>query len=109
MKTVSIEEVQTGMRLAVDLQTASGTFVLGKGAVLTEPLLARLRRMDVSALAVDADDGPAEDFAPLQRQLAQRFSGTENDEWLAEIRRIAEDHLRMRCGVSPQPLGEPPG
>ena len=98
MNTLTLQEARAGDVLAADLATPEGVFVLGKGASLSASALARLQKMGVTAVTVrsrSGEDTTAAMNAALAR-LAARFADCETDPVPAEIRRVAEDHVRLR-------------
>ncbi len=98
MNTLPLQKARPGDVLATDLTTPEGVFALGKGATLSASVLARLDKMGVASVTIRSrsDDDSAAAMNTALAQLAARFAGCETDPILAEIRRVAEDHVRLR-------------
>jgi hypothetical protein len=97
MKQVPIGEVKVGAVLAADLKNGGGSMILGQGATLTASVLVRLQKMGIVSIPVEMDD-PAElarEVSELVYSIQRRFRGTEEDEFLQELMRIAIQHVEM--------------
>lgn len=95
MTEVHIDQVIVDSLLADDLMNAAGSMILRRGTKLTEAILNRLRKMEVETLTVDS--GNAEQLIAERKELLEaldvRFEGTEENEMLQELKRIAVEHL----------------
>jgi transposase len=52
VRTLPLEQAETGMRLAVDIQDSHGAVLLAAGAKLTDELRAALRRRGIEQVSV---------------------------------------------------------
>lgn len=95
MKLVSISEVTAGSVLAADLKSTSGSLILKHSTVLSAGMIARLKKMGIVTVLVEVADAQellAERKA-LLAAIEQRFSGTEGNLYLQELRRLAVMHI----------------
>jgi len=96
MKEIPLEQVQEGDILARDLTSSNGAVFLAAGSILSAPALTRLKKMGIQNIAVKAKnpEDNAEAINKLLQLLEERFSGTENNPYLQEIKSIVIDHLK---------------
>ncbi|CAN7456776.1 hypothetical protein LJR289_003009 [Pseudoduganella sp. LjRoot289] len=74
--TIAMDEARAGMMLAEDLTDGHGTVLLPSGAVLSDSMLASLRRRGVESCAIaapDAGDGDGEDPAQASARALERL------------------------------------
>jgi hypothetical protein len=94
---VHIDDVATDSVLSDNLMNAAGSMILGRGTKLTEAILNRLRKMGVETLAVDSSDAEQllVERKELLAELELRFSGTEGNVYLQELKRVAIEHISI--------------
>ena len=92
-----IDDIPRDSALGQDLHNAGGVLILGKGTVLTESVLTRLKKMGVGALDILVGD-PQDDARrdQLLLLLEARFRSHEDDAFLQEIKRVAAKHISER-------------
>jgi len=97
MKSLPIDQVTANATLASHLKNSTGAIILRRGAKLSEGMLNRLRRMGVEILDIDSVDSSEllEERKTLLEALEVRFSGTEENPLLQELKRIATGHITL--------------
>lgn len=97
MKTLPIDSVTADTTLASNLKNSAGSIILRRGAKLSAGMLNRLRRMGVESLDVDAADSSElmKERKIMLEALEIRFSGTEGNPFLQELKQIAVRHLTL--------------
>lgn len=77
MQQILCQQATEGMALAKDVQTPEGRTLCGKGTVLTEAMIARFVKMDISHIAVEGHPVKVEGEKSLKEELLDienRFS-----------------------------------
>jgi hypothetical protein len=102
---LTLNHVSAGMVLSHELVDANGLVLLAKGAVLSEAMIASLRRHGVEAVAVVASGDPeaAPDPAAVRARLDHLFrhnDRSEDDAATSALRRYVE-HYRLGQEVQP--------
>ncbi len=110
MKRIPIEEATPGMHLAKPATNSTGQTILAAGVELDETLIARVRRLGVSAIYVDG--GPNEEahekpLAELEQELDHRFRKAAGDPLREMIREAIRRHLSAARDVKPFAGGGP--
>jgi hypothetical protein len=107
MRRIPIGEAEPGQTLAKPVTNGNGLPVLSEGAVLSDALIARLRRMGLAAIYVEGQalqEGESVKTLPeLERELTQRFRKVAGDPLQDRIRAAIIRHLRAMYGA---PTGE---
>ncbi|OGV68864.1 MAG: hypothetical protein A2283_10960 [Lentisphaerae bacterium RIFOXYA12_FULL_48_11] len=95
MKEISIDQANEGDVLALDLTAGSGAVILARGNVLSASVIARLKKMGMRQIFVkeQAPQGNSEATAMLFQLLEDRFTDTENNPFLQEMKSIVADHI----------------
>ena len=99
MRLIILEEAKVGDEVAEPVKNDRGIVVLPEEAKLTSSLITRLAKMGVKELLVAGDDPnapPPKTMGELLEALDFRFEGFEQNAMMAEIKRIAQQHLRDR-------------
>lgn len=81
MQDILTDMARDGMVLAKDVETAEGRVLCGKGTVLSENLIERLKRMEISHITVEGHPVEVEGEKSLEEELAdldERFSKVKN-------------------------------
>jgi hypothetical protein len=104
MQRIPITLAEAGMVLARDVvqdDNPNGPPICGKGMVLTDSLLERLKRLDVAAVTVDGhpvrlegDKSPEE----IRRDLDRRFKKVVGDALTEKVKRVYENFLVKALG-----------
>ncbi len=77
MQQILCQQAAEGMVLAKDVQTPEGRTLCGKGTALTEAMIARFVKMDISHIAVEGHPVKVEGEKSLKAELLdieKRFS-----------------------------------
>ena len=96
MRLILLDEAKAGDEVAEPVMNERGVVILPKGAKLTQPLIDRMRRMDVTELTVEGSDPnapPPKTVDELLSELEDRFEGLEDSSLMMSIKRIARQHL----------------
>ncbi|MDA1001307.1 MAG: hypothetical protein O2807_12435 [bacterium] len=86
------------MVIARPVETANGQVLCAAGTKMTESLLDRLERLEISHITVEGH--PVDDGKPkqtLEEQLAEvrlRFQGLEENKLMTALRLVVEKHIR---------------
>ncbi|MFH1147159.1 MAG: hypothetical protein V1736_05565 [Pseudomonadota bacterium] len=94
MQTIPLALCTTKMVLARDVVREDGMVLCGKGTQLTENIIDRLRRMNLSAVTVEGRPVEQQNEKTLDQELAEledRFSLRSNDPVLMNIKRILKE------------------
>jgi len=94
---VYIDDIAAESVLSANLMNGTGSMILGRGTKLTEAILNRLRKMGIETLAVEATDTEQllAEREELLDEVEVRFSGTEKNTYLQELKRLAIEHLSV--------------
>ncbi|MBN2163229.1 MAG: hypothetical protein JXR25_09435 [Pontiellaceae bacterium] len=102
MKDVPIDDIASGTILAASLMSEKGSLILSRGTVLSDSILARLRRIGVEALPVSVNQEKLEqERSDLREAIEKRFQGSERNPYLQELKRIAIGHLNGESSENP--------
>ena len=101
MRQIFLDEAKPGDEVAQPVRNERGMVILPKGAKLSAPMIAKMRRMGVGELVVEGDDPnapPPKTLEELLDDLDVRFEGLDNNRLMMTIKKIARDHLIERKG-----------
>lgn len=109
---VDIRAIRDGMVLRTEVRDDVGRILLPAGCPLKERYIEKLERWSVRTVDVEgAPDAAALPVAPgeaamdeaaveeIDRRLANVFASVMDDPWMAEIRRLAREHLSRNRAV----------
>lgn len=94
MQTIPLALCTTEMVLARDVVREDGMVLCGKGTQLTESIIERLRRMNLSSVTVEGHPVKQQNEKTLEQEfteLEERFSLRSNDPVLMRIKRIIKE------------------
>ncbi len=98
MQRVKVEQAAPGMVIAHPIETPSGQILCAKGTELTEGLVERLEKIEITHLFVEGhpvDDGkPRKSLEEELSLLEQRFSSLEDNKLMSALKMIVQKHLR---------------
>lgn len=100
MQRIKLTQAAPGMVTARPIEAPNGQVLCAKGTVLSETLLARLQRMDISHVTVEGnpiDDGTAP--KTLEGELAdvdRRFQRSIDNKLMAALKVVVQKHIRKR-------------
>lgn len=103
MRTVLLSQAKPGDEVASPVMNDRGMVILPKGAKITQPLIDRMMRMGVVEVTLAGDDPnapPPKTTDELLEELEARFQGQEGKPFMAEIKRIAKEHIQAKAGGS---------
>lgn len=92
MRRISVDDLQPGMKLARPIIKDAIT-LLGNGTELTERLIAKIKDLNITDVAIDAprEDGMTKDT--LLRQLDLRFHNRDDKPYMDLIKRLVKEHI----------------
>jgi len=96
VQQIVIVQAAEGMVLARDVETPEGRVLCGKGTVLTEGLIARLKRMEIAHLTVEGHPVQVEGEKSLPEQLRdidRRFQRVEQIAPLMYLKKRIKERL----------------
>jgi len=94
MKRISVEELQSGMRLAKPVIKDSMT-LLGEGTELTDRLIARIQAMNIADVVIDAPGEGGSVKETLLSNLDRVFRDRENEPYMGLIKRLVREHIEQ--------------
>lgn len=101
MRQVFLEDAQPGDEVAQPVKNDRGMVILPKGAKLSVPMIAKMRRMGVLEVVIEGDDPnapPPKTLDELLVDLDFRFEGLEDNKLMMVIKKTARAHLLQRKG-----------
>ncbi|MEK6711686.1 MAG: hypothetical protein AABZ64_14015 [Nitrospinota bacterium] len=116
MQRIKLAQAAPGMVTARPIEAPNGQALCAKGTVLSETLLARLQRTDITHVTVEGnpiDDGKAP--KTLEGELAdvdRRFQRAIDNKLMAALKVVVQKHIRKRYarmagGAPAAPRGAP--
>jgi len=102
MRQIFLEDAQPGDEVAQPVKNDRGMVILPKGAKLSVPMIAKMRRMGVLEVVVEGDDPnapPPKTLNELLEDLDFRFEGLEGNKLMMAIKKTAREHLLQRKGT----------
>ena len=98
MQRIKVEQAAPGMVIAHPIETPSGQILCAKGTELTEGLVERLEKIEITHVFVDGhpvDDGkPIKSLDEELSALEQRFSAITDNKLMSALKMIVQKHLR---------------
>ena len=101
MRQIFLEDATPGDEVAEPVKNDRGMVILPKGAKLSVPMIAKMRRMGVREVVVEGDDPNAPPPKTLDELLADlefQFEGLEDNKLMMAIKKTAREHLVKRKG-----------
>jgi hypothetical protein len=101
MRQIFLEDAQPGDEVAQPVKNDRGMVILPKGAKLSVPMIAKMRRMGVLEVVIEGDDPnapPPKTLDELLEDLDFRFEGLEENKLMMAIKKTAREHLLQRKG-----------
>ena len=101
MRQIFLEDAQPGDEVAQPVKNDRGMVILPKGAKLSVPMIAKMRRMGVLEVVIEGDDPnapPPKTLDELLEDLDFRFEGLEGNKLMMVIKKTAREHLVQRKG-----------
>ena len=100
MQRIKVEQAAPGMVIAHPIETSNGQVLCAKGAELSEGLIGRLEKIEISHIFVEGhpvDDGKPkktleEDLAALER----RFGSVTDDKLMSALKIIVQKHIQKK-------------
>ncbi|MFT5368942.1 MAG: hypothetical protein ACI8V2_003915 [Candidatus Latescibacterota bacterium] len=99
MRQVFLEDAKPGDEVAEPVKNDRGMVILPKGAKLSVPMIAKMRRMGVLEVVIEGDDPnapPPKTLDELLEDLDFRFDGLEDNKLMMAIKKTAREHLLQR-------------
>jgi len=99
MSTIPLSEITGDVRLALDIRDKAGALILGKGAVLTEVVVGRLKKVGVKEVAVMS----IHSLKARLDALEARFTGHEQDAFMMALKREIRTRWEQQASATPAP------
>lgn len=100
MQRIKITQAAPGMVTARPIEAPNGQVLCAKGTVLSETLIARLQKMDLTHVTVEGhpvDDGKAPKTLDAElADLDQRFQRVIDNKLMAALKVVVQKHIRKR-------------
>jgi hypothetical protein len=103
MRTILLSQAKAGDEIASPVMNDRGMVILPQGTKLSIPLIDRMIRMgvvEVIVAGVDPNAPPPKTTEELLEELEARFEGRLGNAFMAEIKRVAQDHLLNEGGAA---------
>lgn len=98
MKRVLIDRLKPGMKLAKPVVNDAGMILIGDGTLLSDTHINRLQNMSISSVFIEGTAGPAKTREELLAELDARFRKTENEPYMATLKRIMKEVIEGMNG-----------
>lgn len=95
MQKIPIKYAQAGMKLAKDALSADNKVLCGAGVTLTDEIIERLKKMNVSVIVVEGHPVKFENEKSVREKLVElemRFSRVKHHPVLRAIMKIIAEH-----------------
>ncbi len=93
MIRIPVNELKAGMVLARPVVNESGMVLLSEGTALTDSLIARLGRMDLSHVSVQGVSSTDKSREQMLDELDQRFSITGKEKYMDVIKNVIRTRI----------------
>ncbi len=98
MQRIKVEQAEQGMVIAHSIETPSGQILCAKGTELTETLIERLEKIEITHIFVEGhpvDDGkPRKSLDEELSALERRFDSVADDKLMGALKMIVQKYLR---------------
>lgn len=93
MQRIPVNKLQSGMVLAKSITNESGMVLLSEGTVLTDSLIMRLNRMDVTTVSVEGASTTDKTKEERLSDLDRRFSKIDKEPHMDSIKAAIRAHI----------------
>ncbi len=93
MQRVQVNKLKAGMVLAKPITNESGMVLLSEGTVLTDSLIMRLNRMDITSVSVEGASTTDKTMEERLSDLDRRFSKTGKEPFMDLIKGVIKSHI----------------
>ncbi|MEE9275849.1 MAG: hypothetical protein V3V62_11120 [bacterium] len=100
MQRIKLSQSAPGMVIARSIEAHNGQVLCAKGTKLSETLIARLEKLEISHVSVEGrsiDDGQA--AKTLEEEISElevRFQGLESNKLMTALKGVIAKHIRNR-------------
>ena len=98
LKRVSVDGMKPGAKLAKPVVNDAGMIIIGEGTTLSDAHINRLQNMGISSVFVEGTAGPEKSREELLGELDARFKKTENEPYMATLKRIFKEQIERASG-----------
>jgi hypothetical protein len=95
MKKIPVASAGAGMRLVKPITNELGITLFGKGVVLTDQFIDRIRSMNIPFIFVEGQSAPARSLSEELSMLDWRFRKTENEPYMGALKETLKEYLQM--------------
>jgi hypothetical protein len=93
MQRVPIEDLKPGMVVAKAITNESGMVLLSEGTSLTDSLITRLGRMDLTHISIEGASSSDKSKEQLLGELEQRFSRTGKEKYMDILKAVIKARI----------------
>ncbi|HVN95987.1 MAG TPA: hypothetical protein VMT62_06130 [Syntrophorhabdaceae bacterium] len=93
MAKLSLDRLETGMKLAKPVQNAAGMVLLGENTELTAELIDRIRGMGIDSVYIQGMTKPAIPMETMLSDLYERFRPVEKEPHMDLIKKALKEHI----------------
>ena len=93
MRKVSVDKLESGMKLAKPVLAASGIALLGEGTELNESKIERIRDMNIAAVFVEGAATQAVSKEEMLNRLDARFKNVEDKPYMGMLKKAVKEHI----------------
>lgn len=94
IKHVSLDEIMSGMSLALDVTDTMGNVLLRKNTLLTDDHIAKLRNKNVKKAPIMMEDNvtPEQEYEQVIRLIEHQFRKTGNDPVMQKLKAMIVEY-----------------
>jgi hypothetical protein len=93
MQRIPIDDLKPGMVVAKAITNESGMVLLSEGTTLTDSLIVRLGRMDLSHISIQGASSSDKSKAELLAELDHRFEKTGKERYMDVIKGVLKARI----------------
>ncbi|MFP6868044.1 MAG: hypothetical protein VCE91_01605 [Nitrospinota bacterium] len=100
MQRIKVEQAATDMVIAQPVETSTGQVLCSKETVLTQTLIDRLEKIDITHITVEGhpvDDGkPVKTFEEEMAEIDIRFRSVLDNKLMAALKVVVQKHIQKK-------------
>jgi len=93
MQRIPVSDLKPGMVVAKAITNESGMVLLSEGTTLTDSLIVRLGRMDLSHISIEGASSSDKSKAELLSELDNRFKKTGKEKYMDIIKGVIKTRI----------------
>ena len=93
MPKISIDKLESGMRLAKSVLNENGMILLSEGTELTNAAIEKLKNIDVDGVYIKGMSKPDKPFDVALAELNEKFGHVEGEQYMDMLKRVMKGHI----------------